>query len=329
MGDQAHLYLPPRHLPSLQERCQRLGPHLGPVLFQFPPNFRTTSAKGKETVCNLQKLRELGEVRAPRRREPESGHRVSLGAEACKNASVRHVYTHTDAAAASRRCCRPAASLCLSSATPAGCAARCTTPCGSTTGAWPSRTSQAGGRGCALEVWQETPRCCAVREPPASMLPLCTPHACRWARQAEAGGGRLDRQPQPRAQPQAGALSDDLRLGRVRALSWLCRPGVEGATAGCCQRVGGAWARRACANRRAHTCQRCRPCCLPAVQYTGAHGAAEMKRWARWAKKWAAQGRCTYMAFNNDTIEEGGELPSAILDCRDAAAALRAAGVWT
>lgn len=38
-----------------------------------------------------------------------------------------------------------------------------------------------------------------------------------------------------------------------------------------------------------------------------------------------------YFAFNNDTLEEGGEeqtLPSAILDCRTLGAEMRRNGVW-
>lgn len=44
-------------------RCQRLRPHLGPVLFQFPANFGTTSRRGRETVSNIDKLQDLGRVR--------------------------------------------------------------------------------------------------------------------------------------------------------------------------------------------------------------------------------------------------------------------------
>ena len=47
---------------SAQARCQRLGPHLGPVLFQFPANFKTTSIKDKQAVSNIGKLRSLGEA---------------------------------------------------------------------------------------------------------------------------------------------------------------------------------------------------------------------------------------------------------------------------
>lgn len=43
-------------------RCELLRPHLGPVLFQFPSNFKTTSLKGKEVVDNIAKLRRLGDV---------------------------------------------------------------------------------------------------------------------------------------------------------------------------------------------------------------------------------------------------------------------------
>lgn len=46
-------------------RAQRLRPHLGPVLFQFPQNFSTTSMRGKETVSNISKLCRLGEVLPP------------------------------------------------------------------------------------------------------------------------------------------------------------------------------------------------------------------------------------------------------------------------
>ncbi|PRW59561.1 hypothetical protein C2E21_1706 [Chlorella sorokiniana] len=45
--------------------CQRLRPHLGLVLFQFPSNFRTTAAakgKGQPTINNIDRLRRLGEV---------------------------------------------------------------------------------------------------------------------------------------------------------------------------------------------------------------------------------------------------------------------------
>jgi uncharacterized protein YecE (DUF72 family) len=55
----------PRHgvsAASAQARCQRLGLHLGPVLFQFPANFKTTSVKDKHAVSNIDKLRSLGEA---------------------------------------------------------------------------------------------------------------------------------------------------------------------------------------------------------------------------------------------------------------------------
>ena len=59
-------------LPALavQASCQRLRPHLGPVLFQFPANFRTTAAakgKGQPPINNIYRLRRLGEVRGLRR----------------------------------------------------------------------------------------------------------------------------------------------------------------------------------------------------------------------------------------------------------------------
>lgn len=59
-------------LPALaaQASCQRLRPHLGPVLFQFPANFRTTAAakgKGQPPINNIDRLRRLGEVRGRRR----------------------------------------------------------------------------------------------------------------------------------------------------------------------------------------------------------------------------------------------------------------------
>ena len=55
----------PRHgvsAASAQARCQRLGLHMGPVLFQFPANFKTTSIKDKQAVSNIDKLRSLGEA---------------------------------------------------------------------------------------------------------------------------------------------------------------------------------------------------------------------------------------------------------------------------
>lgn len=42
--------------------CQRLRPHLGPVLFQFPTNFRTTSGKGERATSNIERLSRLGQV---------------------------------------------------------------------------------------------------------------------------------------------------------------------------------------------------------------------------------------------------------------------------
>ncbi|EFN50698.1 hypothetical protein CHLNCDRAFT_28822, partial [Chlorella variabilis] len=41
-------------------------------------------------------------------------------------------------------------------------------------------------------------------------------------------------------------------------------------------------------------------------QYAGCHGAREMERWAGWAKRWAAQGRSTWLAFNNDSRGQAG-----------------------
>jgi hypothetical protein len=38
------------------------GLHLGPVLFQFPASFKTTSVKDKHAVSNIDKLRSLGEA---------------------------------------------------------------------------------------------------------------------------------------------------------------------------------------------------------------------------------------------------------------------------
>jgi uncharacterized protein YecE (DUF72 family) len=65
------------------------------------------------------------------------------------------------------------------------------------------------------------------------------------------------------------------------------------------------------------------------LQYRGRHGAQEMRRWARWAKAWAAQGRAVYLAFNNDQVPAGERLPAAISDCQDLAQALRECGAWT
>lgn len=63
-------------------------------------------------------------------------------------------------------------------------------------------------------------------------------------------------------------------------------------------------------------------------QYAGCHGAREMERWAGWAKRWAAQGRSTWLAFNNDSVPRGQQLPAAISDCQDLSAALRRCGAW-
>lgn len=65
------------------------------------------------------------------------------------------------------------------------------------------------------------------------------------------------------------------------------------------------------------------------LQYCGAHGVAELRKWAGWAKKWVAQGRTVWFAFNNDAVAREGELPPAISDCRDLAAALRGNGLWS
>jgi len=49
-----------------QASCQRLRPHLGTVLFQFPANFKTSAAaksKGQPPINNIDRLRRLGEVR--------------------------------------------------------------------------------------------------------------------------------------------------------------------------------------------------------------------------------------------------------------------------
>lgn len=70
------------------------------------------------------------------------------------------------------------------------------------------------------------------------------------------------------------------------------------------------------------------PCRLDPAQYAGCHGAAELRRWAQWAKTWRSQGRQVYLAFNNDALEPGSPLPSAILDCRTLGDELRRAGVW-
>lgn len=53
--------LPPTG-PAMQASCQRLRPHLGPVLFQFPTNFRTTSGKGERATSNIERLSRLGQV---------------------------------------------------------------------------------------------------------------------------------------------------------------------------------------------------------------------------------------------------------------------------
>ena len=57
---------PAPRLPTPQAGCQRLGPHLGPVLFQFPANFKTVGGKGKDAFSNIDRLRRLAEVRAGR-----------------------------------------------------------------------------------------------------------------------------------------------------------------------------------------------------------------------------------------------------------------------
>lgn len=41
--------------------CQRLQPHLGPILFQFPSSFATTASNG--AVDNIERLRTLGKAR--------------------------------------------------------------------------------------------------------------------------------------------------------------------------------------------------------------------------------------------------------------------------
>lgn len=41
-------------------KCERLKPHLGPVLWQFPSNFKTTSKQG--VASNIDRLRSLGKV---------------------------------------------------------------------------------------------------------------------------------------------------------------------------------------------------------------------------------------------------------------------------
>ena len=51
-----------------------------------------------------------------------------------------------------------------------------------------------------------------------------------------------------------------------------------------------------------------------------------MRAWAKRAKEWLATGRTVYLAFNNDSLAEGSALPSAILDCRSLARALRKLG---
>ena len=42
-----------------------MGAHLGPILFQFPPNFATTSGKGGAATSNVDRLRRLGELLPP------------------------------------------------------------------------------------------------------------------------------------------------------------------------------------------------------------------------------------------------------------------------
>lgn len=53
--------------PLPQAQCQRLRPHLGPVLFQFPANFRTATSKGESNIARLRRLAEASLRRARRR----------------------------------------------------------------------------------------------------------------------------------------------------------------------------------------------------------------------------------------------------------------------
>ncbi len=63
-------------------------------------------------------------------------------------------------------------------------------------------------------------------------------------------------------------------------------------------------------------------------QYQGEHGDREMGLWAQRAQQWAATGRQVWLAFNNDAVSPGQQLPAAIRDCRSLAAALRRVGAW-
>lgn len=81
------------------------------------------------------------------------------------------------------------------------------------------------------------------------------------------------------------------------------------------------------------------PCWIPSIQppssnspiprllqYQGTYGARRLQAWADLTAKWAASGRTVYHALNNDSISPGARLPSAILDCRSLAGALRKMG---
>ena len=70
------------------------------------------------------------------------------------------------------------------------------------------------------------------------------------------------------------------------------------------------------------------PPSLDCLQYRGAHGRAEMQRWAARATQGAAGGRRVSVAFNTDTGPARGPRPGAISDCRELAAALRRNGTW-
>lgn len=153
--------------------CQRLCPHLGPVLFQFPTNFRTTSGRGGKATSNIERLRRLGEVRTLRlaarllscpstsalqqRQQGASAPRMTRLICALR---VQHLLRGPVRACRCPRvpcrCCPGGSGLCLSSGTPHGSVKRCTMCCGSTTGAWPSRTAQArqgcGAQGCWLSL---------------------------------------------------------------------------------------------------------------------------------------------------------------------------------
>lgn len=89
---------------GLQAACTRLRPHLGPVLFQFPTNFRTTSGKGDKVTSNIERLRRLGEVRCCWITAAQVHRRAAFEAAICYGSRVS-LYAQHENWQERRRCC--------------------------------------------------------------------------------------------------------------------------------------------------------------------------------------------------------------------------------